>query len=330
MGGHLLADVFARQLFAGHDDQASRQRRGGPYTEDSFEDDPTPSKEPSNEPGGQAPPKQPPTKPTPRGIPPRPNVPPLMAPQSLQIQRQAPMPGLEMPAEFLPGENGKPPMGMMPGMPGMPGMPPPMTPGMAPPPSLRSPLAPKRNNAPPSPGLKPPPKLPSVKAPEPVSHSPATKPPHQQTKPQTKSPSSPSRPSKPSSSPSPAMSVRAMHEYLNSTGDENPGAMPSGPPMMPQSPPPMPPSPAPMQQQGLPSVGDFEPDWGSGTGSGNHVSDEGPNWGSHPYMDGGDFNSAHQADDGGADWGNHPMLSDPDWSSAHRKGFIFHRLSLRR
>jgi hypothetical protein len=99
MGGHLLFD------------QASRPRRAGPYTEDSFEDD-TPSKES----GGQAQPRPAPVKPTPRGIPPRPDVPMLMEPQSLQVQRQPLMPG-EMPAEFLPGENGRPmtpPMGMMP------------------------------------------------------------------------------------------------------------------------------------------------------------------------------------------------------------------------
>jgi hypothetical protein len=84
-----------------------------------------------------------------------------------------------------------------------------------------------------------------------------------------------------------------------------------------------------MQQQGLPSVGDMDPDWGHGSGSGTHVSDEGPDWAGHPYMDGADFNSAHRADDDGADWGSHPMMSDPDWT-ARRKGYMFRRLSLRR
>jgi hypothetical protein len=60
-----------------------------------------------------------------------------------------------------------------------------------------------------------------------------------------------------------------------------------------------------MQQQGLPSVGDMEPDWGHGSGSGNHVSDEGPDWAGHPYMDGADFNSAR------------------------RKGMMFRRLRIR-
>jgi hypothetical protein len=72
---------------------------------------------------------------------------------------------------------------------------------------------------------------------------------------------------------------------------------------------------------------DPSPDWGhGGDGSGTHLSDEGPNWGSHPQMDGADFNSAHRADGDGADWGSHPMLSDPDWNSgSRRKGFLFHR-----
>jgi hypothetical protein len=106
LGGHLLFD------------QAARRRRAGPYIEDSFEDD-TPDKQP----GGQAQPKPMPTKPTPRGIPPRPNVPPLMAPQSLQIRPQPPIPGLEVPGGAVPGENGKPPMPFAPKMPGSKGPP---------------------------------------------------------------------------------------------------------------------------------------------------------------------------------------------------------------
>jgi hypothetical protein len=181
MGGHLLADRFARLIVA------------GPYTEDSFEDDTdTPSKEPKEskesdkQPGGLAPPKPLPTKPTPRGIPPRPDVPMLMEPQSLQVQRQPLMPG-EMPAEFLPGENGRPAaspsMMSPPRMPGM--MPPPQMPGMMQPQRMRAPpmpgmSPPSRNNAPPMPGLKKSRGLPSIKAPKPVSQSPAQKPPHQQ------------------------------------------------------------------------------------------------------------------------------------------------------
>ncbi|MGB8898119.1 MAG: hypothetical protein WCC90_02175 [Methylocella sp.] len=65
----------------------------------------------------------------------------------------------------------------------------------------------------------------------------------------------------------------------------------------------MPPSPAPMQQQGLPSVGDLEPDWGHGSGSGSHISDEGP------------------------DWGGHGLIDDPHWT-ARRKGMMFSRLRL--
>ena len=255
--GHLLHDQATRQLFA------------GPYTDG--EDDATPSKEPrrdplspnsfNDDPGALAPPKPMPTKPTPRGIE-RPDVPMLMQPQSLQVTRQPPMPGLEMPAEFLPGENGRPPsMGMPPPMPGM--MPPPAMPRMAPPAMPRSP---QRNNAPPSPGLKGPPKTPSLKAPKPVSQSPAQKPPHQQSKPPSKSP-----PSKPSGDSAPKSKSRLSDlDFLNTTSDEDqPGGMPSAPPM--SMAPPMPPTPAPMQQQGLPSVGDFDssPDWGSGDGS-NH------------------------------------------------------------
>jgi hypothetical protein len=106
----------------------------------------------------------------------------------------------------------------------------------------------------------------------------------------------------------------------------------SSPLLPPRAPPPLSPPTerAPLQQQGLPSVGDMEPDWGHG--SGNHISDEGPDWAGHPYMDGADFNSAHRADDG-ADWGSHPMMSDPDWhsgASSARRGYMFRRLSLRR
>jgi hypothetical protein len=116
MAGHLLvADRFARRIVAGPyiDDDADETpskepTRGGPFNPDSFNDD-------------QAPPKMPPTKQTPPGIR-RPDVPMLMAPQSLQVQRQPLMPG-ELPAELLPGENGRPaapPMGMPP--PRMPGI----------------------------------------------------------------------------------------------------------------------------------------------------------------------------------------------------------------
>jgi hypothetical protein len=73
----------------------------------------------------------------------------------------------------------------------------------------------------------------------------------------------------------------------------------------------------------------MEPDWGHGSGSGNHVSDEGPDWAGHPYMDGADWNSGHWADDG-ADWGSHPQMSDPDWASRARRGYKFHRLSIKR
>jgi hypothetical protein len=324
LGGHLLHDQATRQLFAGpylqdEDTKTPSKERGGPFDPNSFSDD-------------LAPPKMPPTKPTPRGIE-RPDVPLLGAPQSLQIRPQPPIPGLEVPGAAVPGENGRPPMA------------PPMMPGMMPPP---------RNNAPAGPGLKGPPKMPSVKAPKPVSHSPATKPPHQQSAPSGtpyKSPlkpdKSPSRPSglgsphKPpsgiSAPPRAASSRLSNFDYLNTSSDEDQsGAMPSAPPMMPSAAPmgpsaapPMPPTPAPMQQQGLPSVGDMEPDWGHGSGSGTHVSDEGPNWGSHPMMDGADFNTAHQAD-GGPDWGSHPQMSDPDWSSARRKGMMFRRLRIRR
>jgi hypothetical protein len=283
MGAHLLADKFARRIVA------------GPYTDG--EDTPTPAKGPSR--GGsfdpnsfnddRAPLKPLPTKPTPPGIQ-RPNVPQLMAPQSLQIRPQPPMPW-EMPASQVPGENGAPPR-----MPGM-GMPP--TPGMmpprnnAPPSMLRSPLAPK-TNAPPTPGLKGPTKTPSLKAPKPISQSPSSKPPHQQ--------SEPSRPSSPKPSGESKSRLSAF-DYLNSTGgDEQPGGMPSAPPPMPSAPPPMPPTPAPMQEQGLPSVGDMEPDWGHGSGE-DHLGDDG--------------------------WGGHPMLDDPQWT-ARRKGMMFSRLRLRR
>jgi hypothetical protein len=101
MGAHLLADKFARRIVAGpYTDgedtptPAKGPSRGGPFDPNSFNDD-------------RAPPKPLPTKPTPPGIQ-RPNVPPLMAPQSLQIQPQAPMPW-EMPASQVPGENGAPP-----------------------------------------------------------------------------------------------------------------------------------------------------------------------------------------------------------------------------
>lgn len=291
MAGHLLADRFARRIVA------------GPYTDG--EDTPTPAKEPGRggpfDPGSfrddLAPPKLPPTKPTPPGIR-RPDVPMLGQPQSLQVTRQPPMPGLEMPAEQIPGENGRP-MGMPQRMPGM--MPPPRMP--APAPMLRNPLAPK-HNAPPSPGLKGPPKTPSLKAPKPVSHSPATKPPHQQ--------SEPSRPSSPKQSGDAPKSKSRLSDmnFLNTTGEnEQPGAMPNAAPMMSPSAPPVPPT----QQMGLPSVGGGaasgagvqEPDWGHGSGNGNHISDEGP------------------------DWGGHGLIDDPDWNSARRKGFMFSRLSLR-
>jgi hypothetical protein len=102
-----------------------------------------------------------------------------------------------------------------------------------------------------------------------------------------------------------ASSRLSNFDYLNTTSDEDqPGAMPSSaPPMSPLSSAPMPSTPAPMQQQGLPSVGDLEPDWGHGSGE-SHLS-EGP------------------------DWGSHPMMTDPDWT-ARRKGFMFRRLSLQR
>ena len=264
-----------------------------------------------------------------------------MAPQSLQIRPQPPIPGLELPAGMTPGENGKP-MGMPPssmsmlpfGEPGM--MSPPRMPGMVPPP---------RNNAPPSPGLKGPPKTPSLKAPKPVSQSPAQKPPDQQSEPYKspekphKSPSSPSRPSSPKPSgtgapklPRAASSRLSNFDYLNSTTRDKdlPGAMPQSAPPMPGAPPPMPPTPAPMQQQGLPSVGDIEPDWGSG--SGTHLSDDGADWGSHPMMSDPDWNSGQRAD-GGPDWnaGGPDMFdTDPLHSLSRRKGFIFRRLSLRR
>lgn len=140
LAGHLLADRFARRIVAGPyidddpDETPNKEpgRGGGPFDPGSFNDD-------------QAPPKPPPTKPTPRGIPPRPDVPMLMEPQSLQVQRQPLTPG-EMPAEFLPGENGKPPA--MPGMtppPKMPGMmPPPQMPGMMRSPSIRPQKSPVR------------------------------------------------------------------------------------------------------------------------------------------------------------------------------------------
>ena len=166
LGGHLLHDQATRQLFAGpylqdEDTKTPSKERGGPFDPNSFSDD-------------LAPPKMPPTKPTPRGIE-RPDVPLLGAPQSLQIQPQAPIPGLEVPGAAVPGENGRPPMA------------PPMMPEMMPPP---------RNNAPAGPGLKGPPKMPSVKAPKPVSHSPATKPPHQQSAPSGTPYKSPLKPDK--------------------------------------------------------------------------------------------------------------------------------------
>jgi hypothetical protein len=49
----------------------------------------------------------------------------------------------------------------------------------------------------------------------------------------------------------------------------------------------------------------------------------------YSYMDGADWNSGHWADDG-ADWGSHPQMSDPDWASRARRGYMFHRLSIKR
>jgi hypothetical protein len=102
MGGHLLTD------------QASRFRRGGPFTPDSPEDQKTPSKDPEVQP-----------RPAPTKIPSpmqrfRSDVPPLMEPQSLRIQPQAPIPGLEVPGAAVPGENGRPPQ--MPGVPDAPSL----------------------------------------------------------------------------------------------------------------------------------------------------------------------------------------------------------------
>jgi hypothetical protein len=79
----------------------------------------------------------------------------------------------------------------------------------------------------------------------------------------------PSGISSPTKAPASAASSRLSNfDFLNTTSDEEqPGPMPpSAPPMMPSAPPPMPPTPAPMQQQGLPSVGDMEPNWGHGSG----------------------------------------------------------------
>jgi hypothetical protein len=260
MGGHLLADRFARKLFAGpyidesEDDlkTPAKEPRGGPFDQNSFNDDP----------GALAPPKPLPTKPTPRGIPPRPNVPMLMAPQSLQVQRQPLLPG-EMPAEALPGENGKPPSGMSMLPFGAPGMGPPRMPGTMQPLQTHAPGMPgmrPQRNAPPSPGLKPPPKTPSLKSPKPVSKSPSSKPPSMQSKsPSKPSPSSPSRPSpKPSTNaPSKAASFTcADYDFLNTAGpDDQFGPMQPGAPLPSAAPPPT--TPAPMQSPGLPSVGDL-------------------------------------------------------------------------
>ncbi len=311
MAGHLLADRFARRIVA------------GPYLPD--EDTKTPSKEPARG-GGPfdptsfsddlAPPKPMPTKPHPQGTPPRPDVPMLMAPQSLQIRPQAPIPGLEVPGGAVPGENGKPSRMPSPFAPKMPGVP--RAPSVGPQKSpVRGPLSgsgPSRGPGEPSTPARP--SRPSV-GPQ-------------------KSPSRPSKPPSGSSAPkSPSSSSRLSNfDFPNTTSDENqPGPMPpsspSMPPMgMPPSSAPIPPTPAPMQQQGLPSVGDLEPDWGTGSGSGNHVSDEGPDWAGHPYMDGADFNS-HRADEG-PDWAGHPYMDGADFNSARRKGFMFQRLSLRR
>jgi hypothetical protein len=316
LGGHLLHDQATRQLFAGpylqdEDTKTPSKERGGPFDPNSFSDD-------------LAPPKMPPTKPTPRGIE-RPNVPLLGAPQSLQIQPQPPMPG-EVPSSRAPGENGAPPMGMMPppmqmlpfAEPRMPAPPPPM---------LRRPPAPKTNV--PTPGLKGPPPTPHLKSPAPVSHSPSSKPPSSQSKTPSK-PSSP-KPSGEGAPKSPKSRLSAFY-YLNSVGEnEQPGGMPNAPPMMPSEPP-VPPIPGPpTQQQGLPSVGDFDasPDWGRGDGSGSHISDEGPDWGGLGLIDDPDWNSAHRAD-GGPDGGSHPQMDGADFNTARRKGFMFTRLSLRR
>jgi hypothetical protein len=232
LGGHLLHDHFARQLF------------GGDYTRD--DDPPTPSKEPApdKERGGpldpnsfnddRAPPKMPPVKPHPQGIPPRPDTPMLMEPQSLQVTRQPLMPG-EMPAELLPGENGKPPaplpMGMPPPrMPGM--MPMPRMPGTMQPQQTRAPgmpgLGPQRS-APPAPGLKPAPKSPSLRSPKPVSQSPSSKPPHQQSAPKSKpSPSKEKAPPKAA-----ARFTYADYDFLNSAGDDRIGLGPMQPPAQP-------------------------------------------------------------------------------------------------
>lgn len=183
-------------------------------------------------------------------------------------------------------------------------IPPPPMPGVMRPQQTRAPgmpgLSPQRN-APPAPGLKKPPQAPKLKSPAPVSNSPAQKPPHAQSKP-SKSPGSAPKPS-----PKAASFSRANYDFLNTAGpNDQPGAMPSSAPMMPSAAPPLP-SPAP-QQQGLPSVGDMEPDWGGhGTGSGSHISDEGPNWqGSNPDM----------------------FDTDPLHSLSRRKGIMFSRVRL--
>ena len=85
MGAHLLADRFARRIVAGpflQDEDIktpAKEPAGGPFDQNSFNDDP----------GALAPPKPLPTKPT--------------------LQPQPPMPW-EVPASQVPGENGKPPL----------------------------------------------------------------------------------------------------------------------------------------------------------------------------------------------------------------------------
>jgi hypothetical protein len=204
-----------------------------------------------------------------------------------------PMPTPSLISQTQPPMPGEVPAGLAPGINGKPPMP--MLPSMPKMPTMPKP--PSRNSAPPSPGLKSP--L-SPKAPKPVS-SPSLKSPSQ-TKPPPlgKPPSSGKSPSAPSA---PSMSMRASMDYLNTTADDDSSW--GGHPML------------------------SDPNWGSGDGSsheGQPYGVQAPDLGigepSNPAP--GVVSGPRTAD---ASWGGHPMLDD-NWAS--RKGYLFHRLSLKK
>jgi hypothetical protein len=87
-----------------------------------------------------------------------------------------------------------------------------------------------------------------------------------------------------------------------------------------------------MQQPAASNIADMDPDWGHGTGSGDHISDEGGGWGGHPCLQDSDFTGQRRAESEPNWEGGNPTVfdTDPLHSLSRRKGMMFWRLSLRR